>query len=310
MALNISTTGSWPPTYNPDKSIRNLPGEEQDQIVHNSIERAIQDQLDLKVDIFVDGQSRDDIVSIFASNLPGYKPNSLPYQVVGKILPTNTSITAKDYVFAKNLLGERPLKAHITGPMTLARNSIVDADSPYESRNDPALVLDLARALGQEARWLVDAGAQIVQIDEPALADGVDLDLAFKALKEIVQIGEIPIPAMHICKNVTQILERTLTSAPVTIISLEGGWLKYDELNHIDRNYLSRCGKKIGLGCIKIRDYSIDRLTEVQRFLDLMTFKLGEENIWAATPNCGLRYVPHDIVIKKLKILRKATRSI
>ena len=309
MALKTSTTGSWPPTYDPDKTIRHLPVEEQDRIVHESIERAIHDQIELGIDVLVDGQVRDDIVSLFAFKLPGYEGGTLPYRAVDRVRPADEPITVQDYLYAKRLAGDRPLKAHITGPMTLARATLVDAESPYQSRNDPNLVLDLARALGQEARYLVEAGAEIVQIDEPALADGVDLGLAFEAMKQIVEIGEIPFPGLHICKNVTRILDDVLSRSPAKMVSIEGEWLRRGELNHINRDYLSRCGKQIGLGCIEVSNYSIERLRAVQNFLDFMLDRLGEEHIWAAMPNCGLRPVPHDVALKKLKLLVSAVRS-
>jgi 5-methyltetrahydropteroyltriglutamate--homocysteine methyltransferase len=310
MALKISTTGSWPPTYDPDKPIRHLPVEEQDRIVHESIERAVRDQIELGIDILVDGQVRDDIVSLLAPKLPGYAGNTLPYRAVGPIRPADGPITVQDYLYAKGLAGDRPLKAHITGPMTMARTSLVEASAPYMNRNDPSLVRDLAKALGQEARFLVQAGAEIVQIDEPALADGVNLSLAFEAMKQIIEIGEIPLPALHICKNVTKILDDVLTNSPVKMVSMEGSWLRRDELSHINREYLSRCGKQIGLGCIEVRKYAIERLTAVQNFLDFMLDRLSEERIWAAMPNCGLRPVPYEVALKKLKVMVSAAGSL
>jgi 5-methyltetrahydropteroyltriglutamate--homocysteine methyltransferase len=310
VTLKTSTTGSWPPIYDPDKPIRNLSAEEQDRVVHESIERAIRDQIELDIDVLVDGQVRDDIVSLFASKFPGFKGMTLPYRAVDRIRPADEPITAQDHLYAKRFSGDKLLKAHITGSMTLARATFVDPESPYSNRNDPNLVLDLAKALGQEARHLVEAGAKIVQIDEPALADGVDLDLAFEAMKQIVEVGEIPFPALHICKNVTRILDDVLTRSPVKMVSMEGEWLRHDELSHINRDYLSRCGKQIGLGCIDVRNYTIERLTAVQNFLDLMVSNLGEEYIWAAMPNCGLRPVPYEVALKKLKVMVNAVRSL
>jgi 5-methyltetrahydropteroyltriglutamate--homocysteine methyltransferase len=310
MALKTSTTGSWPPTYDPDKPIRHLPAEEQDRIVHKSIERAIHDQIELGIDVLVDGQVRDDIVSLLMFKLPGYEGRTLPYHAVDRIQPADKPITIQDYLYAKNLAGDRLLKAHITGPMTLSRATLVDAESPYDSRNDPQLIRDLAQALGQEARYLVEAGAKIVQIDEPALADGVDLNLAFEAMKQIIEIGNIPFPALHACGNVTRILDDVLTSSPVKMISIEGNWFTYDELEHINREYLTRCGKQIGLGCIQVANYDIERLRRVQGFLDRMLVRFGEENIWAAMPNCGLRSVPHEVALEKLDVMVEAARSL
>lgn len=309
MNLKTSTTGSWPPVYNPHKTINTLSIDDQDRLVHQSIERAINDQVELGIDILVDGQARDDIVSYFALNLPGFEGATLPYHAIGRIRPSELPITVSDYLFAKKLTS-KSLKAHITGPMTMARGARVSADSPYKNRNDPNLVFDIAEALGQEARFLVQAGAEIIQIDEPAFADGIDLNIAFEALKRIIEIGEIPFPALHICKNVTHILEDVLTLAPVKAVSIEGDWLSYDELSHINQDYLSRCGKQIGLGCVEVRNFSVERPTVIQNFLDLMVDRLGEEHIWAIMPDCGLRLVPHHIALKKLKVMVNATRSL
>lgn len=310
MALKTSSVGSWPPTYHPDEGIRHLPSEEQERFVKESIERAIRDQIELKLDILVDGQVRDDIVSLFAPKLPGYTGYTLPYHAVSSILPTEEPITQKDYLYAKTLAGDRPVKAHITGPMTMSRSTVVEVGSGYTGRNDPQLIQYLAKALGQEAKFLVEAGAEIVQIDEPVLADNIDLDLAFKAMQQIIEIGEIPLPALHACGNVTRILDAVLTRSPVKIISIEGEWLNHQALRHIDGDYLARCGKQIGLGCIKVSDYTIERLTTVQNFLDQIVIRLGQEQIWAAMPNCGLRPVSYEIARKKLEILVEAAKSL
>ena len=309
MPLKTSSTGSWPPTYNPDVGIRHLSTDEQERIVRESIERAIHDQIELGIDILVDGQVRGDIVSLFAQKLPGYAGETLPYRAVGPIRPSEEPITVKDYLYAKELAGDRPLKAHITGPMTMARGTMVEAGSNYAGRNDPQLVRDLARALGHEARFLVQSGAEVVQIDEPVLADGVDLDLAFEAMREIIEIGQIPFPALHVCGNVTRILKDVLSHSSVKMVSIEGDWLTHRELDDIDHEYLARCGKQIGLGCIQVASYKIEKVTRVQSFLDEMIVKLGEENIWAAMPNCGLRPVPHKVAMEKLKVMVEAVRS-
>ena len=310
MGLKISTTGSWPPTYDPEKIILYSPLDEQDRIVHASIERAIKDQIDLEIDILVDGQVRGDIVSIFASKIPGFQGKSLPFEIIDKIELADEAITVLDYLYAKNLAGEKLVKAHITGAMTLARAVTVTPESPYVDRNDPKLVLDLAEVLGQEARYLVEAGAEIVQIDEPSLADGVDIELAFRAMEKIIEIGEIPIPALHICKNVTNIFDDVLTKSPVKIVSIEGDWLRNEALLHIDNAFLSKCNKMIGLGCLAVRNYSVERVTTLQSFLDVMVDKLGEDNIWAVTPNCGLRHVPYEIALNKLEALKKAVETL
>jgi 5-methyltetrahydropteroyltriglutamate--homocysteine methyltransferase len=311
MSMKTSLTGSFPPKYDPNIStIRYLSADEQEDIVRRSTERAIRDQIDLGVDILVDGQARDDIVSLFCTGIPGFSGTTLPYRVTGRIRPSEQPITLSDYLFAKEMAGGRPLKAHLTGPMTIAKEAIVDPESGYTGKDDPRLIRDIAYALGQEARFLVAAGAEIVQIDEPVLADGIDLDIAFDALRQIIKIGEIPFPALHACGNVCNILDAVLTRSPVKMVSLEGSWLRHEELMHIDRDYLARCAKQIGLGCITVADNTVERFRFVQGFLDEMTIRLGASNIWAVMPNCGFRLMPYDKAKEKIEVMVKAAHSL
>ena len=301
MTLKTSTTGSYPPL------------EEDTKIqIHEFIERAIRDQLELDLDILVDGQVRDDIVSLFAKAIPELSGDRLPYRVKDRIRPLERAITVQDYEYASKLIpgdSNKPLKAHVTGPMTIARSLFIETPS-YEGIEDKKLIFDLAEMIGQEAKYLVQAGAKIVQIDEPVLAKGVDLNIAFEAMKIIVNKGEIPYPALHACGNVTGILEDVLQRFPVKMISMEGEWLKSRELRHIQQSYLQDVDKVIGLGCIKVSNYQVERLLSVQNFLDQMISRLGEDRIWAAMPNCGLRAVPYDVAKEKLKVLVEAAHTI
>ena len=170
--------------------------------------------------------------------------------------------------------------------------------------------MDLAEAIGQEAKYLVEAGAEMVQIDEPVLSKGVDLNLAFKAMKKIIEIGEIPLPALHACGNITGIFDAIVKEAPVKMISIEGEWLRDQSLNYVNEKFLQGEDVVIGLGCFRVSDYKVERLLMLQNFLDRMVSKLGENNIWAVMPNCGLRYMPRDVAYEKLSIMVQAARTI
>lgn len=308
MALKTSLTGSYPP-IKADKLYRYLPDSEVDSLVRESTERAVKDQIELGIDILVDGQVRDDIVSIFCRHTPGFSGNTLPYRIVEPIRPSEKPITLSDFLIAKELTNGKPIKAHITGPMTIARGSVVDPKSGYSGKTDPNLVMDIAVALGTEARSLVAAGAEIVQIDEPVLADGTDLDMAFKSMEKIIEIGEIPFPALHACGNVCGILHRVLDSAPVKAISIEGEWLRHEELLDINSEHLRRSRKQIGLGCISVSNYKVEKNRTIENFIDQMIQRLGEENIWAIMPNCGMRIMPIDKTKEKLRVMVTAARK-
>jgi 5-methyltetrahydropteroyltriglutamate--homocysteine methyltransferase len=310
VSLQTSLVGSFPPLYDPIIPIRHLPKEEQDELVRQSIERAVRDQLRIGIDCLVDGQVRDDVVSLLCPHIPGFAGSALPYRITAPVRPSEAPVTVSDYLIAKEFAGGQALKAHLLGPITLVRDAVVEPASGYNGKFDPKLFMDIARVLGEEARCLVEAGADVIQIDEPALTDSRELELAYRAWNTMIEIGEIPIPALHICGNVSSILDSVLTDSPVKIVSLEGSWLQQQELLHINADYLKERHKKLGLGVISVTDYKTDRLRVVQNFLDQMVVRLGEENIWAVMPNCGLRPMPYEVALAKLEVMVAAAKTI
>lgn len=311
MALKTSLTGSYPPLAAAAQAHQDSAEEAPDLLIQQGIRRAVEDQKELGVDFLVDGQIREDIISLFANRLGGFVPHSTPFRIKDRVTCAAEPITVRDYVYARLNAGSQPLKAHITGPITLARASrIAPENSAYGDRNDRRLVMDLAEALAREAEALVDAGAEVVQIDEPALADGVDMNTAFEAIGLIVERARIPFPALHVCGNVTYILKELLQNCPVRMVSIEGAFLNHKNLQSIDAAFLSGAGKQIGLGCIQVVDLRIDRQRAVQDFLDAMVMRLGEENIWAAMTNCGLRTLPHAVAREKVRVLVDAARAL
>ena len=309
MPLKTSLTGSYPPIHDPYSLIHLLPEQEQDQLVRESIQRAVEDQLRLGIDVLVDGQVRGDIVTLFARKMPGFDWNGPQLCVTGHIRPAADSITLADFQYARALAPGCVMKAHLTGPLSLSRGVNLHPDAPYSGNDDPALLLDLACALADEAKALVENGAEIVQIDEPVLQDGFNLGEAFKLLELIIKRANIPFPALHACGDVTLILDDILEQAPVRMVSIEGDWLNHPRLQHIQQNGLEKVGKQIGLGCINPSDDQIVRSVRLKRFMESMVQRLGEACIWAVMPNCGLRTTEYSLAYRKLAEFVEAARQ-
>jgi 5-methyltetrahydropteroyltriglutamate--homocysteine methyltransferase len=314
MALKTATTGSFPPTFDVTLGLAHLGEDEREMQVRASIERAVRDQIELGLDILVDGQPRDDIISLYTRRLAGFDHCALPCRVVGQVGPADGPITVADFVYARRyarqIVGDRPFKAHLTGPLTLARSSQIASNAGYANRNDPRLAFDLAHALAREARWLGEAGAELIQIDEPVLKDGVDRDAAFEAQRIIVEEGQIARPLLHVCGNVTHILKDILHRSPARIVCIEGAWLDDPVLAEIDRQFLADGKRQIGLGCVYTNNHTIERATAIQSFLDRTVPRLGEDQIWAVTPNCGMRMMNYECAYAKLKSMISAVRSL
>ncbi len=138
--------------------------------------RAIADQAAAGLDLLTDGQIRwHDPVSHVARGLAGFKIEGLL-----RYFDTNTyyrqpaatgpigrekPFLVEAYRFAVGAAAPRPIKAIVTGPLTIARLS---RDAGRRGLQD--LALQIASALNRELRDLEAAGAGLIQIDEPAMA--------------------------------------------------------------------------------------------------------------------------------------------
>ncbi|MBI4161464.1 MAG: methylcobamide--CoM methyltransferase, partial [Acidobacteria bacterium] len=150
-------------------------GEEGVRQVEDEVTReVIGEQCRSGVDLVTDGQVRwQDPQTYIAGRLGGIRITGLI-----RFLDTNTyfrqpeiegpvrwlgPITVRDYRFAVEH-SDRPVKAVLTGPFTLA---MLSRDRHY--RDPERLTLDFARALAEETAALEAAGAEWIQIDEPAI---------------------------------------------------------------------------------------------------------------------------------------------
>jgi 5-methyltetrahydropteroyltriglutamate--homocysteine methyltransferase len=97
---------------------------------------------------------------------------------------------------ATQALTRRPIKVTLPGPMTIV-DSIVDT---IGGRSEAQLAMRFAELLNMEARALADAGAAVVQFDEPCFNVYVDKvkDWGMAALERAAQ-GVTAKKAVHIC---------------------------------------------------------------------------------------------------------------
>src|ERR1700736_6271306 len=146
-----------------------------------AIKAAVKDQELAGIDIVSDGElRRDNDVDYFLARIPGVqipqraKTDYFDYydaEVTRPLpeLPDGSQTSpglglAEDFLFTRQLT-DRPVKFSFTGPFSLPRRTRAGA-----SAEPGELVRALARRLNGEARELAEAGADLLQIDEPFLA--------------------------------------------------------------------------------------------------------------------------------------------
>ena len=289
-----------------------------------ALELAVKDQINAGVDVISDGQVRGDMIDVFARNIPGMGVEEGIPKILGKIILANHSLGADDLnlalktarksskdfvdsyndnskllidnVFNNNFSG---VKGIITGPTTLVLSCRVEGF--YNRDKKEKIIGDMALALKKEAQDLQNAGACMIQIDEPFLSTGVaDINTAKKAVKTITDNIEIPV-SMHVCGDVGHVLSKIL-KFPVQIIDCEFAGIP-SNIDSLEREYQG--SKKIGFGCIDTKKESIENLDQVVDIIKRGMDIVGEDNMMV-DPDCGMRMLSRDAALLKLKKMKEA----
>ena len=179
--LPTTTIGSFPQTAQIRAARREwsdgtLDPQEYDHFLEQEIRATIERQERLGLDVLVHGEpERSDMVAYFAECLRGfastehgwvqsYGSRCVKPPILFGDVSRPSPITVRWWRFAQSLT-VRPVKAMLTGPVTMLVWSFVRDDQPRE-----LTARQLALAIADEALDLEQAGAGIIQIDEAALA--------------------------------------------------------------------------------------------------------------------------------------------
>jgi len=268
----------------------------------------IQDELG--IDIIVDGeQYRGDMVAYFAESLTGFKQSELVRSygnryyrkpiIVGPIARPRP-ITVGWWRFAQRLTS-RPVKGMLTGPYTVMDWSF---NEYYPSRR--ATTLAIAKVIREEARDLERAGAQYIQVDEPAISTRPEeMDLAIEALG-LVTHGLTAKTITHICYGDFKAIGPKLQRLPVDQIDLEFANRNFELLDFFKGK---RFPKEVGLGVVDVHSHRTESRDEVVAGLRKALQVFQPEQLYV-DPDCGLKTRTPQEAIAKLKVLVEATRAV
>ncbi len=307
--LATSAVGSYPkPAYLLEarrKALRQqISKQELTALEQRATREWIQIQEDIGLDLLVDGeQYRGDMVAYFADEMEGFAIAGLvrsygnryyPKPVVVGPVGRRHPVTVEWFKFAQSLT-KRPVKGMLTGPYTIAEWSF---NEHYPTRRE--LVLELARAVGEEARDLEKAGARYIQIDEPAIhtRPDEDFELALEAM-EIVTDGLSAYTVSHICYgDVPRIYPRVLKLA-VDQLDLA---LKNEHFALLETFKQARFTKDIGVGVVDAHSHRVESVEEVAEGIRKTLQVIPAEQIMVS-PDCGLKTRAIDETVGKLRAM-------
>src|SRR3990170_4909832 len=268
----------------------------------------IGEQTEAGLDIVTDGQIRwDDDQTHIARRLDGF-------EIGGPIryFDTNTyyrqpnvsghvrwrgQVLVRDYEFAARH-SEKPVKALITGPYTLAALS---TDSHYGDRR--RLVLDLAQALHQEALALAGAGAPFIQVNEPAVVHNKgDAPLLHEAITAMLD-GIHTRTALHTWFADTTGILPLLNDLPLDVIGLDFVWGP----GNWDALKAGPFTKSLGFGIVDARNTRMETADEIAEQIRRVGQLVPPERLYV-NPSCGLEYLPREVAFEKLKRMVEGVR--
>ena len=292
-----------------------------EQAQDDATELAIRDMERAGIDIITDGEIRRESYSNrFATALDGMDldnpgtaldrtghANPVP-RVVGPIRRTRP-VEKRDVEFLRAST-DRRIKATLPGPFTMSQQA---QDDYY--RDEEALAMALAEAVNAEVRDLFEAGADVVQLDEPYLQARAEkaARFAIPAINRALE-GIEGTTALHTCFGYAHIVHNRpkgypfleeLADTKARQISMESAQ------QNVDLGVLkSLAGKQLIVGVIDLADNSaaehVD--TVVNRIKNALRYVDPERLIVA--PDCGMKYLPRDKAFGKLSVLAEAAARV
>jgi len=305
-AFPTTTIGSFPQTHEVrearagNKSGR-LSDADYDGFLEAETQKAVRFQEEVDMDVLVHGEfERNDMVEYFGEQLDGfaftksgwvqsYGSRCVKPPVIFCDVSRPAPMTVRWSRYAQSLTN-RPMKGMLTGPVTVLQWSFVRDDQPRA-----ATCRQIALALRDEVLDLEAAGIGIIQIDEPALREGLPLRrsawkqyldwavecfrISASGVKDDTQVHT------HMCYSEFNDIIEAVAAMNADVISIE---TSRSRMELLDAFVQFRYPNGIGPG---VYDIHSPRVPDADEMIDLLRKAravLKPEQIWV-NPDCGLK---------------------
>jgi 5-methyltetrahydropteroyltriglutamate--homocysteine methyltransferase len=302
-----TTIGSFPQT----KEIRisrnkftkgEITAEEYEKFIEKEIQDVVKIQEELDLDVYVHGEpERNDMVQYFGERLDGYAFTThgwvqsygsrcvRPPIIVGDISRPHP-MTVKESKYAASI-SKKPMKGMLTGPITCLRWSF-PRDDIHQSKQAEQLAL----ALRDEVVDLEAAGIFVIQVDEPALREGLPLRAGMERenyLSWAVNSFRLSVCGVtdatqihsHFCYSEFQDFFHAIAALDADVLSIENSKSDAKLLKvFVDQAY----PRHIGPGVYDIHSPRIPSEQEIKDRIQEMLQYLSPDQLWI-DPDCGLK---------------------
>ncbi|WP_303969467.1 5-methyltetrahydropteroyltriglutamate--homocysteine S-methyltransferase [Sporosarcina ureae] len=322
--LPTTTIGSFPQT--PEvRATRNKwrKGEITDQqykdFVNAEIKEWIDIQEDLGLDVLVHGEfERTDMVEYFGEKLDGfvftekawvqsYGSRCVKPPIIFGDVAFIKPMTVEESVYAKSLT-DHEVKGMLTGPVTILNWSFVRDDLSREEVTN-----QIALALRKEVEALEAAGIHMIQVDEPALREGLPLkkaewkhylDWAVNAFRvSTASVKDTTQIHTHMCYCDFNDFIEAISALDADVISIETSRSHGDLVEAFNEYHYD---KGIGLGVYDIHSPRVPAVEEMTEIINKGLEVLEPNQFWI-NPDCGLKTRKREETIAALKNMVIAT---
>ena len=321
-----TTIGSFPQT----QEVRRARGQyrrgeidvqQYEDFLKTTTEQAVRLQEELGLDVLVHGEfERTDMVEYFGEKLEGFAFTRhawvqsfgsryvRPPIIFGDVSRPEP-MTVKWSAYAQSLT-DKPVKGMLTGPVTIQQWSFVRDDQPRSETCQ-----QIALAIRDEVQDLESAGIRLIQIDEPALREGLPLRradwesylrwavdafrLASAGVADETQIHT------HMCYAEFNDIMSWIAAMDADVISIE---TSRSDMELLDGFVDFRYPNEIGPGVWDIHSPRVPTSAEMQDLLAKAANVIDADQLWV-NPDCGLKTRGWPEVEASLKNLVTAARE-
>jgi 5-methyltetrahydropteroyltriglutamate--homocysteine methyltransferase len=325
--LPTTTIGSYPQTDEVRKARAALKKgkwslERYEEFCRKQIEQTVRFQEDIDLDVLVHGEfERADMVEYFGEQFEGfaftahgwvqsYGTRCVKPPVIFGDVSRRQPMTVRWSQYAKSLTS-RPMKGMLTGPVTILQWSFVRDDQP---RRDTAF--QIALAIRDETVDLEKADIRIIQIDEPALREGLPLRRAAWAgyLQWAVDafrlasagVGDETQIHTHMCYSEFNDIIESIAALDADVISLEASRSDMELLSAFVK---FKYPNDIGPGVYDIHSPRVPETEEIMGRLQKALRAIPPDRLWV-NPDCGLKTRGWPEVHAALRNMVEAAKSL
>ncbi|REC50110.1 5-methyltetrahydropteroyltriglutamate--homocysteine S-methyltransferase [Chryseobacterium pennipullorum] len=321
-----TTIGSFPQT----KEVRGwrakfkrgeLTAAQYDDLLKRETERTIRWQEEIGIDVLVHGEfERNDMVEYFGEQLAGFAFTQngwvqsygsrcvKPPVIYGDVhRPHPMTVYWSEYAQS---LTQKWVKGMLTGPVTILQWSFVRDDQPRS-----LTCKQIALAIRDEVTDLEKAGIRVIQIDEPAIREGLPLRKSEwqQYLKWAVEafrisasgVGDATQIHTHMCYSEFNDIIQNIADMDADVITIECSRSQMELLNAFaDFKYPN----EIGPGVYDIHSPRVPSKEEMVRLLKKAQAVIPAQQLWV-NPDCGLKTRHWEETEKALIAMVEASRE-